>query len=165
MRDNRAAGEKRRSLVRFVLLLAIVLLAVWTGVRAQSSLVPTGPPLIVAVRAVDVAAVRALLAEAVDVNARQPDGATALHWAMHREHVEIADLLIGAGADVDTANDLGVTPLLMASARGHGELVERLLAAGASPVHANKWGFSARDWASWPQNGSEITARLREKIS
>ena len=53
---------------------------------------------------------RALLADAVDVDARQPDGATALHWAMHRESEEIADLLIRAGADVDAANDLGVTP-------------------------------------------------------
>ena len=86
---------------------------------------------------------RALLSAAVDVDARQPDGATALHWAMHREHVEIADLLLRAGADVDAANDLGVTPLLMASARGHGVLVERLLAARADPNGALASGETA----------------------
>ena len=130
-------------MAKSALLLAVLLLAASAGVRGQSDPAPLARPLPAAVRAVDVAAVRALLADAVDVNARQPDGATALHWAMHREHVEIAGLLIGAGADVDAANDLGVTPLLMASARGHGALVERLLAAGADPNGALGSGETA----------------------
>ncbi len=111
-------------------------------------------------RAVDVAGVRALLAEAVDVDAPQPDGATALHWAMHREHVEIAGLLIGAGADVDAANDLGVTPLLMASARGHGELVGRLLAAGADPNGALAGGETALMAASRAGSLEAVSALL-----
>ena len=126
-----------------VLLLAGVLLATAAHLRAQPDSIPGTPPLVSAVRAVHVAAVRALLADAVDVDARQPDGATALHWAMHRESEEIADLLIRAGADVDAANDLGVTPLLMASARGHGALVERLRAAGADPHAALASGETA----------------------
>ena len=130
-------------MAKSALLLAVLLLAASAGVRGQSDPALLARPLPAAVRAVDVAAVRALLADAVDVNARQPDGATALHWAMHREHVEIAGLLIGAGADVDAANDLGVTPLLMASARGHGALVERLLAAGADPNGALGSGETA----------------------
>ena len=129
--------------VTAALLVAVLLLAGSAAARGQSDLTPVAPPLFAAVRGVDVAAVRALLAAAVDVNARQPDGATALHWAMHREHVEIADLLISAGADVDAANDLGVTPLLMASARGHGALVERLLGAGADPTGALASGETA----------------------
>ncbi len=130
-------------MAKSALLLAVLLLAASAGLRGQADLAPATSPLISAVRAVDVAAVRALLADAVDVDARQPDGAAALHWAMHREHVEIAGLLIGAGADVDAANDLGVTPLLMASARGHGPLVERLLAAGADPNGALASGETA----------------------
>ena len=122
---------------------AVLFLAGPADLRGQSNPESAGSPLISAVRAVDVAAVRALLAEAADVNVRQPDGATALHWAMHREHVEIADLLLGAAADVEAANDLGVTPLLMASARGHGALVERLLAAGADPNGALAGGETA----------------------
>ena len=143
VRCRQAGGNRARAVavpgggglesVAAALLAAVLVLAGSATVRGQSDLAPVAPPLISAVRAVDLAAVRTLLAEAVDVDARQPDGATALHWAMHREHVEMADLLIRAGADVGVANDLGVTPLLMASARGHGELVERLLAAGADP--------------------------------
>ncbi len=152
-RYRRAGGNRTRAAavpgggglesVTAALLVAVLLLAGSAAPRGQSDLAPVAPPLLSAVRAVDVAGVRALLAAAVDVNARQPDGATALHWAMHREHVEIADLLIRAGADVDAENDLGVTPLLMASARGHGSLVERLLAAGADPNGALASGETA----------------------
>ena len=125
------------------LVLAGVLFAVWADLRAQSGSMPDTPPLISAARATDAAAVRELLAGPVEVDAPQPDGATALHWAVHREHVEIAELLIDAGASVDAVNDLGVTPLLMACARGHGALVERLLAAGADPNTALAGGETA----------------------
>ena len=130
-------------MARRALLLAALLVAAPAAVQGQSEPASVASRLIPAVRAVDVAAVRALLAATVDANVRQPDGATALHWAVHRENVEIADLLIGAGADVDAANDLGVTPLLMACARGHGALVERLLAAGADPNRALASGETA----------------------
>ena len=81
----------------------------------------------------DVAAVRTLLTQGVDVDAPYGDGATALHRAVHRNSVELVDLLIGAGAAVNAANDLGVTPLWLAGQIGSAETTERLLAAGANP--------------------------------
>ena len=42
-----------------------------------------------------------------DVNAPQVDGATALHWAVYRDDLELADLLIRAGANVNAANREG----------------------------------------------------------
>jgi ankyrin repeat protein len=138
-----AARRAGRRAPGCVLLAAGFLLAASAAVGAQSHLASAGTALIAAVRAADAAAVRALLADAADADARQPDGATALHWAMHRESMEVADLLIRAGADVDATNDLGVTPLLMACARGHGALVERLLAAGADPAGALPSGETA----------------------
>ena len=53
--------------------------------------------LIEAVKTSNVESVRALLKERVDVNAPQADGATALHWAAHRDDLTTADLLIRAG--------------------------------------------------------------------
>jgi ankyrin repeat protein len=88
--------------------------------------------LIQAVRAGDQAAVRSLLKEKVDVNGAQPDGATALAWAAHRDDLEVADLLIRGGADVNAANDLGATPLFLASVNGSADMVEKLLKAGAN---------------------------------
>src|ERR1051326_3541140 len=57
-----------------------------------------------AVRNKDQNAVRSLLKQRVDVNATEPDGATALFWAVHWDDLETADLLIRAGAKVNAAN-------------------------------------------------------------
>ena len=76
-------------------------------------------PLIDAVKRQDAAAVRQLLSDGTEVDGRQPDGATALHWATYREDLDTVDLLLRAGADVDAVNRLGATPLwLAASATG-----------------------------------------------
>jgi ankyrin repeat protein len=80
----------------------------------------------------DTEAVRTLLRERADVNAPQPDGATALHWAAHWGDLGTADQLIRAKANVNAANDLGVTPLTLACINGDGEMVRKLLAAGAN---------------------------------
>src|SRR5438445_8984016 len=79
------------------------------------------------------AAVRALLSRHIDVNAPQPDGATAIAWAAHWNDLETADLLLRAGSDVDAANAFGVTPLSLACTNGSVAMVERLLAAAADP--------------------------------
>jgi ankyrin repeat protein len=48
----------------------------------------------------DLQALRAAIARKADVNAPQPDGSTALHWAVERDDLQAADLLIKAGARV-----------------------------------------------------------------
>lgn len=89
--------------------------------------------LIQAVKDGDSRAVRELLEHQADVNARQGDGATALHWAAHRNNPEIAELLIRAGALVNTTNDFGVTPLWVAATTGSASMVVKLLQAGGDP--------------------------------
>jgi ankyrin repeat protein len=86
-----------------------------------------------AVKQRNVEAVRSLIKERVDVNATQPDGATALHWAAHQDDLVSADLLIRAGARANTANELGVTPLYLACTNRNTAMVKRLLTAGANP--------------------------------
>ena len=83
-----------------------------------------------AVMAGDRAAVRRLLQQAADVNAAQVDGTTALHWAIRRDDLEIAHLLIGAGADVSAANLAGATPMRLATINGNAAMIESLLEAG-----------------------------------
>ena len=90
-------------------------------------------PLINAARNADREGVRRLVQEKADVNATEPDGTTALHWASYRDDVESAELLIKAGANVNAANDLGATPLWTASLNGSAAMVRRLLQAGANP--------------------------------
>ncbi len=90
-------------------------------------------PLIEAVRQGDAAAVRALLDDPVDVNAREAGGATALHWAVRADRLDLAELLITAGGDVTAANAFDVTPLSLAAVNGSAEMLAALLAAGADP--------------------------------
>ena len=79
----------------------------------------------------DWTALHALLQAQVPVDATQPDGATALHWAAHWDSPDAVDALLAAGAKVDAANDLGVTPLFLAAENGSRAVAARLLAAGA----------------------------------
>ena len=95
---------------------------------------------IAAARAGDVAAVRALVADGADVDVRQGDGATALHWAAHRGDLVLAEALLAAGADVNAANALDATPLWLASQNGDARLVAVLLAAGADANVSLKMG-------------------------
>ena len=99
--------------------------------------------LIEALQRRDADAARALLRSGVDVNARRADGATALAWATHWDHVETAALLIAAGADPNAANALGVTPLMLAATNRSGPLAALLLAAGADPRAARPNGETA----------------------
>ncbi len=80
-------------------------------VAATASWAPLGAAgdtrVVDAARKRNLADVRALVRQKVDVNAPQPDGATALHWAVYADDVAMTELLMRAGANVNTANALG----------------------------------------------------------
>ena len=91
-------------------------------------------PLIAAVKAVDLDTVRSLVIDqGVDVNQTAPDGATALHWAVHKNDAALVDLLLEAGADVSAVNRYGVRPISLAAENGNADILEALLEAGADP--------------------------------
>jgi ankyrin repeat protein len=113
-----------------------------------------------AVRRQNSAVARALLSQHVDVNAPQPDGATAIAWAAHWNDLEAAELLLRAGADVNTANDFGVTPLSLACTNGSAAMVERLLAAGADPNRGQATGETPLMTAARTGNVAAVKALL-----
>ena len=78
-------------------------------------------------------AVRTALARKADVNAAQVDGTTALHWAVERDDVELAELLLIAGAHVSARTREGVTPLRLAAINGNARMLGRLIKSGADP--------------------------------
>ena len=103
-----------------------------------------GPlPLVDAAKKADVATVRRLLQGKIDVNAAEPDGTTALHWASYRDDLTSAQMLIRAGASVNAANDLGATPIWTASVNGSSAMVQLLLESGANPNAALLLGETA----------------------
>ena len=91
----------------------------------------------------DTAAVRALLAEHVDVNAPGKDGTPALHWVVRVDDLETAQLLIRAGADAKFADRYGVTPLYLACTNGNSAMIRLLLDAGADPNSIDTTGQTA----------------------
>jgi ankyrin len=79
----------------------------------------------------DMTAVRALLAQKVDVNAPGTDGSPALHWAVRTDDTVMAKLLLGAGARATLANRYGLTPMAIAAGNGSASMIALLLDAGA----------------------------------
>jgi ankyrin repeat protein len=91
----------------------------------------------------DTVAVRALLAQGVDVNAPGSDGTPALHWLVRVDDLETARLLTRAGADATRADRYGVTPLHLACANGNAAMIRLLLEAGANPNSSDPTGETA----------------------
>lgn len=100
-------------------------------------------PLADAAETQDRAAILALLKQSADVNASQPDGMTALHWAAYLDDLETAKLLVEAKAKVNATNYYGIAPLSLACQNGNGRMVELLLAAGADANTALQGGETA----------------------
>src|SRR5262249_36571007 len=91
-----------------------------------------------AVKRRDAKAFDMMLAQKADIDAKAPDGATALSWAVYLNLQDMAEKLIVAGAKVNTAGDYGETPLTLSLANGNSGLAEKLLKAGADPK-ATRW--------------------------
>lgn len=119
-----------------------------------------GTPLADAAKRQDWAAAAALLGAGGDVNGRQGDGTTALHWAVYWDAVRTARLLLASDAAVDAVNDLGATPLWLAASNGSAALVETLLAAGADPDRTLPSGETPLMTASRTGNPAAVRALL-----
>ena len=102
-------------------------------------------------------AVKQHIAAGTDVNAKDEDGYTPLHFAVVNDDKELAELLIAAGADVNAKTDMfEMTPLHHAVELGNKEIVELLIAKGAD-VNAKRDGETPLDWAD-----DEIADLLRK---
>ena len=88
----------------------------------------------------DVAGLTAHLAD-LAADARDPQGATALHYAATHGHAEVVSRLLAAGAHVRCRWHRDLEPIHLASAAGHLAVVERLLAAGARHDAEDAAGF------------------------
>lgn len=74
-----------------------------------------------------------LIAAGVNVNARGPQGATALRWAVLGAKRNLTQALLAAHADSNTANDKGETVLQLAIRKQFLEIAALLRDAGARP--------------------------------
>ena len=115
---------------------AVCLVLAWVNLAGAAA----DPQLVRAAKERDEKTVQALLKTQADVNARQADGATALHWAAHWDDLQVANLLIRSGANVNAATELGIMPLSLACENGSAQMVDALLNAGAAPNATTAYG-------------------------
>ena len=127
MRRAPKTRNYERLMTRLVSCCIAALLLGATAVRAAT------PEVADAAMRGDREAVRAALARRADVNLPQVDGTSALHWAVERDDLDMADALIRAGARVAARTREGVLPLQLAAINGSAPMIDRLLKAGAEP--------------------------------
>ncbi len=120
---------------------------------------PVETPVADAAQANDMAQVRALLQQGADVNAPQPDGLTALHWAAVNGSQEIVDVLLYAGASLEPRTRVGgYTPLHLAARSGKATIVRSLLERGAEVDQWTSTGVTALHFAAQANDAEAIRA-------
>lgn len=76
--------------------------------------------------------VKILLSKGVKPDVKKGDtGATLLHVASLRGHIDVVELLVLEGANINSTNNKGQTPLSFAISRNHHQIVEFLVNNGA----------------------------------
>ena len=125
--------------IRFLRLTQCVLASTLAG----SCFATSNIPLIQAVKDENAKAFQVLIRQKSNVNAAQPDGATALAWAAYLDHPTMVEALLAAGAEVNVTDEYGETPLTLACSTGNHAIVEKLLTAGADGKAARWNGETA----------------------
>jgi ankyrin repeat protein len=76
--------------------------------------------------------VRRLFSVGADVNAKNQNGSTPLHWACVMGHVQVFKELVEHGADIEVKDNIGSTPLHLACCTDHLAAVNELLSPNDS---------------------------------
>jgi hypothetical protein len=79
----------------------------------------------------------------INVNVKDVNGETPLHYAAANSHVEIARLLLQNGADVNAKDRWDRTPLHIAAFRGHVDILHLLVENGADLEAQDNEGWRA----------------------
>ncbi|MCX6774388.1 MAG: ankyrin repeat domain-containing protein [Candidatus Micrarchaeota archaeon] len=104
-----------------------------------------------------------------DVNARDKDGQTPLHYAARHGTPEVCAILLGNGADVDAKDNAGTTTLMNASDMGNTILCGILLSLdakvnetdneGNTPLHRAAWAGHLDTCLLLIEKGADITQK------
>jgi ankyrin repeat protein len=142
-------------MVRCALCISCFSLALFSVRSLHAADTPT--LLIEAIKAGNKAAMMALLKQPANINGREVDGTTPLHWAARVDDLETVRLLLRAGANAQAVNRYGVTPLALAAINGNTSIVEALLGAGADASAALPEGETVLMTAARTGNPAVVT--------
>ena len=129
----------------------------------------TAPELYLAACLGDLARVKSLVEEGVDVDTKDEVGWTSLYWAASMAEEEVADFLIGKGASIDVRTNNNRTPLHQAATAGAAKLTSLLISKGAdsnardegnsTPLHSAAAGGHKNVVELLITNGAEVNAK------
>ncbi|CEJ87492.1 hypothetical protein VHEMI04432 [[Torrubiella] hemipterigena] len=125
---------------------SIVKLLLSIVTQSQSDNLQQNKALILAAEAGSPVAVQILLEEGADVDYKDTEGSTALHWAVAEGHVETSRVLLSNGADPSSEDNYNNTPMHWTVANCS---ISRLLADYGADVNAkNNVGQSTLLWSA-----------------
>ena len=92
----------------------------------DTTLTATARNFIYAAQNNDIVALDLCIKRKVNINVKDNQGYTALHWAIIKQHLNIVLLLLEAGANIHSKNLQGQTAKMLAKAIGNKEIIELL---------------------------------------
>ena len=125
---------------------------------------PTPEELWEMVRNGDINDVKLLLGKGADINTKDNDGWTALHYATRHQTTEMAQLLLDRGADINAKDNDGWTALHCAAVYKNTEMVQLLLDKGADVNAKTDIGKDALNYARENKN-QEMEQLLLQQIN
>lgn len=96
----------------------------------------------------------------VQIEQKDRNGSTALHWAIRSGAVGATVLLLERGAQPDTQNDQGMTPTMLAVRENDRYLVEEILRFNPDLSIADYTGRTVLDWSRTSRDRSIETLLL-----
>ncbi|XP_069497552.1 acyl-CoA-binding domain-containing protein 6 [Ambystoma mexicanum] len=100
----------------------------------------------------------AIRSKAIDVNVKDEEGRTLLHWACDRGHHELVSVLLQHKADINSQDNEGQTALHYASSCEFLDIVDILLKSGADPALRDQDGALPEEVSDC----MEICSRLQQ---
>jgi len=142
------------------------------GVLVEAGASPTATdkrgrtPLMAAVQSHKPEAIRFLIDNGADVNARdQLQGTALVRAAGSFGDLDSVQVLLSAGAEVNVQDKNGMTPLMWAARWGDAPRVEALVEAGAKVAVRDNNGKSALDWARGRGGKAQQTIEILQPLT